>query len=301
MRASALGRQRHETRAGPGAPRDHGTDHARPRGPPRPAADAVVPGHAERDLRGPVLADRRVRGLHASVHGQGRDRRAGRYGVRLRRPRTPPTPLPPPTDLRPLCHRHRPTPGLGRCRLVVARPALRHDALVNSSASGEIAADQVDYATHINGQEWRTAWHPPAGAEAPAGRPHGAEAVCVADGNVVMVSQDGARWGLPAGRPEPGEDWAATMRREVLEEACAEIVTSRLLGFSRGVCVRGHEQGLVLVRSLWRAEVRLLPWAPRFEMSHRRLVPHHAVFSSLAVPPGLAPFYRRLLTEAAAG
>jgi ADP-ribose pyrophosphatase YjhB (NUDIX family) len=66
-----------------------------------------------------------------------------------------------------------------------------------------------------------------------------------------MVSGDGDRWGLPGGRPEPGEDWADTLRREVREEACATVTGCRLLGFSRGVCVRGSEAGLVLVRALF--------------------------------------------------
>ncbi|MEV0739233.1 hypothetical protein AB0I51_25595 [Streptomyces sp. NPDC050549] len=73
----------------------------------------------------------------------------------------------------------------------------------------------------------------------------------------------------------------------------------RLLGLSRGVCVRGPEEGLVLVRSMWRAEVRLAPWDPRFEMTHRRLLPAEEVFRSVTVPDGLGPFYRRLFAEAA--
>jgi ADP-ribose pyrophosphatase YjhB (NUDIX family) len=82
---------------------------------------------------------------------------------------------------------------------------------------------------------------------------HGSAAVCVTGDLVVMVTYDGRRWGLPGGRPEPGEDWADTLRREVAEEACATVNRPRLLGFSRGVCVRGPQAGLVLVRALWRA------------------------------------------------
>ena len=84
-----------------------------------------------------------------------------------------------------------------------------------------------------------------------------------ADGEVVLISPDGQRWGWPGGRPEPGESWEQTLRREILEEACATVTCARLLGFVRGRCVSGREQGLVLVRSIWRAEVRLLPsWGP---------------------------------------
>ena len=57
------------------------------------------------------------------------------------------------------------------------------------------------------------------------------------------------------------------------EEACVEVLEARLLGYSRGECVQGHERGLVLVRSFWRADVRIDAWQPEFEIEHRRIVP----------------------------
>jgi 8-oxo-dGTP pyrophosphatase MutT (NUDIX family) len=71
----------------------------------------------------------------------------------------------------------------------------------------------------------------------------------------LLVSSDGQRWGLPGGRPQPHERWADTLVREVWEEAGTQVTSSRLLGFTRGVWLRGLEKGLVLVRSPWRAEV----------------------------------------------
>ena len=71
------------------------------------------------------------------------------------------------------------------------------------------------------------------------------------------MSMDGSSWDFPAGRPEGDEDWRATLDREVLEEACASVEEATLLGFSKGVCIRGPEEGLVLVRSLWCAVVSL--------------------------------------------
>ena len=85
----------------------------------------------------------------------------------------------------------------------------------------DIAADGADFTALINGQEWHVAWYPP--PDPPPGTPHGAEAVCVAGDRIVVVSPDGQRWGLPAGRPERDERWVDTMRREVREEACAEV------------------------------------------------------------------------------
>lgn len=143
-----------------------------------------------------------------------------------------------------------------------------------------------------DGQDWRVGWYPP--PEPPPGTMHGALGVCVAGNQVVLVTGDGERWGLPGGRPEPGEDWEATLRREVSEEACVTVTGCTLLGFSRGVCVRGPEAGLELVRSQWLAEVVLEPWRPRFEMTGRRLVPLGEAFDRMWIAPGFEPLYRRL-------
>jgi hypothetical protein len=59
----------------------------------------------------------------------------------------------------------------------------------------------------------------------------------------------------------------------MLEEACASVTGARLLGFVRSRCLSGREQGLVLVRSIWRAQVRLLAWQPEPEVPFRRVVP----------------------------
>ncbi|MEX0884909.1 MAG: NUDIX domain-containing protein [Phycisphaeraceae bacterium] len=141
---------------------------------------------------------------------------------------------------------------------------------------------QEVHAVHANGQHWRVTWHGPEAV--PDGRRHGSAGICIApDGRAVIVSVDGTRWDLPAGRPEGTEDWEATLRREVQEEACATVTAARLLGFSRGRCVKGHEAGLVLVRAIWRAEVRVEPWQPRFEMRHRRLVPAADLVNQLVI------------------
>lgn len=133
----------------------------------------------------------------------------------------------------------------------------------------------------------------------PDGTRHGSLGICVTgDGGIVLISQDGARWDLPAGRPEGDETWEETLRREMREEACATVVHARLLGFSRGACVAGSQAGRVIVRSLWRAEVELAPWKPQFEMSHRRVVAAAAVVDQLALPDGLARIMSRALHEA---
>ena len=166
-------------------------------------------------------------------------------------------------------------------------------------ADGPAAANGVQFPVRSGGQQWLVSWHPP--PVPPDGTPHGAEGVCVtADGDVVVISPDGTIWDLPAGRPEPGESWEQTLRREMDEEACATVTGVRLLGFTRGHCLTGPERGTVLVRSVWRAEVELRPWEARFEIADRRVVAPAAVEEALSL--GSHPFaaiIRRELAEAA--
>lgn len=130
--------------------------------------------------------------------------------------------------------------------------------------------------------------------------PHGANALCVAaKAGVVLISNDGIRWGWPGGRPEGDETWEETLRREVLEETCSIVRNARMLGFCRSMCVSGPENGRVLVRSIWRAEVKLMPWKPRFEIAHRRIVPPSELQSHLWIEPGFEPIYYRAIIEAA--
>ena len=164
-----------------------------------------------------------------------------------------------------------------------------------------VAADGVEIPSTGPIADWLSAWHPP--PDPPSGRPHGASAICLAGDQVVLISPNGSTWDLPGGRPEPGERLEDTMRREVGEEACATVTACALLGFIRSVCVRGPEQGLVLVRSIWSATVELDPWLPRFEITHRRLVPATEALEAVIgqdgfFPPGMRPLYRRLFAEA---
>ena len=159
----------------------------------------------------------------------------------------------------------------------------------------------VKVLVHANGQQWVTTWHLP--GSVPSGRPHGSAGICVTpEGDAVLISADGIHWGLPAGRPEGSEKWEETLGREMREEACATVLAARLLGFSRGHCIKGQEEGLVLVRAIWRADVELQPWDPQFEIRHRRVVPAADLLSHLAVDEeGYLPTYRRALIEAGLG
>ena len=156
--------------------------------------------------------------------------------------------------------------------------------------------DGEELAVRSDGQVWAVSWHPP--QSPPEGTPHGAAGVCLtSDGMVILINNDGDIWDLPGGRPEAEERWEQTLRREMLEETCSVVLNARLLGFSRGARREGHEQGLVLVRSVWRAEVALGPWEPRFEIAHRRLVTAETL-RTLEIGVPFAPLIRRALAEA---
>ncbi|WP_340646603.1 NUDIX domain-containing protein [Phenylobacterium sp.] len=168
------------------------------------------------------------------------------------------------------------------------------------SIETSIARDGEIFPVRANGVGWRAAWSPP--ADVPQGTPHGSCGFCVTgEREVVLISQDGTQWEWPGGRPEGDETWEATFRREMLEETCCAVGDARLLGFCRSECLDGPETGLVLVRSVWRGEVEVLPWDPQFEIGHRRMVAAEALMSALDIEPGWEPIYRRAVFEAGLG
>lgn len=104
----------------------------------------------------------------------------------------------------------------------------------------------------------------------PDGEPFGAAAICLTPAkNVVLVRWTGGEWMIPGGRPEPGESWEDTMRREVMEEALAQVKTAQLVGYVRGERPQSDGKPRIKVRSLWKVDVDLLPWHPQHEMVDR--------------------------------
>lgn len=166
------------------------------------------------------------------------------------------------------------------------------------TALGLIAADREEMPVPADGGDWRMAWHPP--VETPPGEPYEANAFCVtSEGDVVLVSEDDRHWVWPGGQPRYSESWQQALRRGLLEQACVTVTDMRLLGFVRSRCVSGEELGFVLVRTVWFAQVAVLPWQPDYEMQFRRLVPARSLAEHLWMRPGSEPIYSRAAREAA--
>lgn len=71
------------------------------------------------------------------------------------------------------------------------------------------ARDGEEFAVRSTGGDWFMAWHP--ALVAPEGAPHRASGIWLtADGGLVLISNDGKRWGLRCGRPMEHELWEQT-------------------------------------------------------------------------------------------
>jgi 8-oxo-dGTP pyrophosphatase MutT (NUDIX family) len=153
-----------------------------------------------------------------------------------------------------------------------------------------VARDGEEFVFHNAGQDWTVSFHP-ASLPPPDGKNHGATGFCfTAEGQVLLVSKDGVAWEPPAGRPEGDESLRQTLDREVLEEASAGVKGAVLLGYSKGVCRKGHEEGLVLVRSLWWASVTVLPYVPDYEMKYRLRLPAGDALARIGIEPLIPAF-----------
>ena len=151
---------------------------------------------------------------------------------------------------------------------------------------------------HSAGQDWLASWHP-AHLPAPDGKCHGSAGICItANGDIILVSENGEGWDLPQGRPEGNEDWRATLVRELFEEACATVIDATLLGYGRGECIKGPELGLVLVRAMWRATVTVHAWEPEHEITHRLLLSPREALTKIGLDHPFRPFRLRAFHDA---
>jgi ADP-ribose pyrophosphatase YjhB (NUDIX family) len=102
-----------------------------------------------------------------------------------------------------------------------------------------------------------------------------------ASGLVVMVTPDGARWTLPGGTVEAGEAVAATLIREVAEEACARVLRWEYLACQHVADPLNPDGMRSYYQTRWWARVELEAWQPRHEMVGRRILAPDDVLPTL--------------------
>ncbi len=111
-------------------------------------------------------------------------------------------------------------------------------------------------------------------------------------GEIVLVSETGNEWNLPGGHPEAGETPPETLTREVAEEACAEVLACRLIGWQRV----DDPRELSYLQLRYVAQVQLHKFQPTHEIGHRRLVSPQDFLSALSW--GRSPIAAELLRVA---
>lgn len=159
---------------------------------------------------------------------------------------------------------------------------------------GEETSLTVQY--QAGGQESTITWTP--GSRPPRVANHGALGVCFAGGDVLLVTQDGSSWELPAGRAEPGETPKQTLIREIQEEGCCTIQRAQYLGTTVSRCIRGPEAGIELTRTHWCALVAVDAWDPQYETVARRFAPPSEVLEALQPEGGMREILQAILASA---
>ena len=164
-----------------------------------------------------------------------------------------------------------------------------------SARDGEEIAIRAGEA-QSNDRDWLVSWHP--APAPPDGTPHGSSGICLTgDGEIVLIVLIASAGTCPVddrkdrrrgSKPCDGSCWRKHVPRSSRRDCWGSVAAH---------ASRAHRW----VRSwsdLWRADIELAPWQPRFEVAHRRTVAAAEVIDQVAMADGLARIVSRALHEA---
>jgi len=121
-----------------------------------------------------------------------------------------------------------------------------------------------------HGGRYRISWFDPPFRPALAETTQALGICFTRDRQIVLVTWNGRDWSLPGGSLERGETLEQALAREVAEEACAHVVSSRYIGCQRVEELDGDRATCYQTRFWTRVELR--DFRPEHEMTARRLV-----------------------------
>jgi len=153
------------------------------------------------------------------------------------------------------------------------RPPARRRLLIDTEAVTDLTIE-VFWAPPWSGSRGLVSWLEPEQALAD-GRVERVEAIPLSGAReVVAVAGGGDQpfWIPPGGRREKGESLEATLRRELLEEACAQLTSSQLIGFQHCRYLNGARAGEVTLEAMFWARIELDAFMPNSETHARRLM-----------------------------
>ncbi|MCO5216886.1 MAG: hypothetical protein M9953_08040 [Thermomicrobiales bacterium] len=119
---------------------------------------------------------------------------------------------------------------------------------------------ETTYYTLTSGSgSWKVSLHSP--DDRPTGEFGGAEAIIMIDDvTTVLVREDSGRLNTPGAHPHDGETIEDAMHRAVREKACAEVVSSALIAYTRTERLDGPNAGKIMIGSMSVARATMLPW-----------------------------------------
>jgi ADP-ribose pyrophosphatase YjhB (NUDIX family) len=160
--------------------------------------------------------------------------------------------------------------------------------------TGQRATVQVER-IHWEGRTVTATWQPPPFRPSRRLTTQALGLCFTGDGQIVLVTDDGANWTLPGGHPEAAETLEAALVRAVRDVASARVVESAYIGCQRVDDPQRADGPALYYQARFWARVELDPFVPRHAASARRLVAPDDFLTGLAW--GFAVSARIILDE----